>query len=127
MKTLFRALLVAGPLLVGLGASRADAQVVITRGYSVVRPAPVAVAPTLVPSVATYGVISRPTVGTSYIPPYSYYVVPNPYPKRYYSGYGNNDFPFYGRPYGRPYDAWTWPYLSGGYDKGMARYFYPPL
>jgi hypothetical protein len=120
MKTLLKALVIAAPLMVG--ASRADAQYVISRGYSVVSPAP-----TYVPSVATFAVIPRPTVGTTYIPPYSYYVVANPYAKRYYSGYGTNDFPFYGRPYGRPYDAWTWPYLSHGYYNAMAHYYYPPL
>ena len=29
------------------------------------------------------------------------------------SAYGANDFPFHGRPYGHPYDPWTWPYMSG--------------
>ena len=125
MKTLLMAMFVAAPLLVGV--SHADGQYVARRGYSVVAPAPVVVAPTLVPSVATYAVVPRPTVGSTYVPPYSYYVVPNPYAKRHYSGYGANDFPFYGRPYGRPYDAWSWPYLSHGYDNAMARYYYPPL
>ncbi len=125
MKTLLKALLIAAPLL--LGASRADAQYLTRRGYSVVTPAPVVSPPTYLPSVATYAVVPRPTIGTTYVPPYSYYVVPNPYASRHYSGYGTNDFPFYGRPYGRPYDAFTWPYLSHGYYNGMARYYYPPL
>jgi hypothetical protein len=42
-------------------------------------------------------------------------------------GYGSNDFPFYGKPYGYPYDAWTWLYLSGGSYGSLARYYYPPL
>ena len=127
MKTLFKALIV-GAALMAAGASRADAQTVIHRGYSVVAPASGAVSgATSLPSAATYGVIPRPSVGATYVPPYSYYVLPNAYPKRHYSGYGTGDFPFYGRPYGHRYDAWTWPYLSGGYYNGMARYYYPPL
>jgi len=55
----------------------------------------------------------------------SAYYAPRP---REYVGYGTADiFPYYGRYYGRPYDAWTWPYMSGAYQAGMARYYYPPL
>ncbi len=57
---------------------------------------------------------------------YSYYVSP-PYQARTYQGYGNNDFPFYGVPYGHPYDPWTWPYMSGSYTGGLARYYDPPV
>ena len=62
-----------------------------------------------------------------YRPPYSYYAAPYPLPARYYVGYGANDFAFHGRPYGHPYDPWTWQYLSGGPQRSLARYFYPPL
>lgn len=44
-----------------------------------------------------------------YVPPYSYYAAVYPYPARFYVGYGSNDMPFYGTPYGHPYDLWTWP------------------
>ncbi len=55
----------------------------------------------------------------------SSYYAPRP---RDYVGYGSADFfPYYGRYYGRPYDAWTWPYMSGAYQAGLARYYYPPL
>lgn len=84
-------------------------------------------APTPVPSRAGLAYIPRPTVGTTYIPPYSYQVVANPYASRHYAGYGTNDFPFYGRPYGRPYDAWTWNYLSHDYYNAMAHYYYEPV
>ena len=125
MKATLKALIFVAPLL--LAGAKADAQTMFRRGSSVVIPAAVESGTTNLPSVATYGVIVRPTVGTTYVPPYSYQVLPNAYPKRHYSGYGTNDFPFYGQPYGHSYDAWTWPYLSGGYNRGMARYFYPPL
>jgi hypothetical protein len=57
--------------------------------------------------------------------PYSYYGVPSWQPARIYEGPAV--FPFYGRPYGHPYDRWTWPYISGGSDANLARYYYPPL
>ncbi len=63
----------------------------------------------------------------AYRPPYSYYAAPYPLPARYYVGYGANDYPFYGRPYGHASDPWTWQYLSGGGQRSLARYFYPPL
>jgi hypothetical protein len=58
--------------------------------------------------------------------PYNYYVA-HPYPARDYVGYGTNDFPFYGRPYGKPTDRWTWPFLSGSEARTLARYYYPPV
>lgn len=73
---------------------------------------------------ASYG-----SVPGSYAPaaplPYSYYGVPSWQPARIYEGPAV--FPFYGRPYGHPYDHWTWPYISGGADANLARYYYPPL
>lgn len=66
-----------------------------------------------------------PANGPAYVPPYSYYAVPPAYPARVYQG--PDVFPFYGRPYGHPFDRWTWPYISGGADANLARYYYPPL
>lgn len=83
--------------------------------------------PTTINSVAPYGRITVASVNGTYVPPYSYTVVGHPYYARHYEGYGNDDFPFYGRIYGRPYDAWSWPYLSGGYYNALARYYYPPV
>lgn len=83
--------------------------------------------PSSINSVAPYGRINVATVNGTYIPPYSYTVVGHPYFARHYSGFGNDDFPFYGRIYGRPYDAWSWVYLSGGYANALARYYYPPV
>lgn len=66
---------------------------------------------------------------TGYTVPYSYYAAWPNWPARGYVGYGANDiFPFYGRPYGRPYDHWTWPSLSESYYGGvLARYYDPPV
>ena len=83
--------------------------------------------PSAINSVAPGGRITVATVNGTYVPPYSYTVVGPPYYARHYSGYGDNDFPFYGRIYGRPTDAWSWTYLSGGYSNALARYYYPPL
>jgi hypothetical protein len=63
------------------------------------------------------------------VPPYSYYAATQAgVPARIYtSGYGDANFPFYGKTYGLPNDPWSWPYLSGGYHAAVARYYYPPL
>jgi hypothetical protein len=62
------------------------------------------------------------------VAPYSYYVaVPFGMPARLYVGYGANDFPFYGQPYGHSYDRWTWPYLNSSVDARLVRYYYPPV
>lgn len=59
--------------------------------------------------------------------PYSYSVVA-PQPARIYVEYGAVDqFPFHGRPYGHPGDRWSWYTLSGGAERYLARYYYPPL
>jgi hypothetical protein len=74
------------------------------------------------------GVIGGPAqISQAYVPPYSYYAA-WPRPARIYvpSGPGA-EFPFYGRAYGHPYDRWTWTYLGGGYDRNLARYYYPPV
>lgn len=57
---------------------------------------------------------------------YSYYTL-SPLPARTYVGYGSNDFPYQGAPYGHPYDPWTWPMMSGAYTSGLARYYDPPV
>jgi hypothetical protein len=75
----------------------------------------------LAPAYGQYGAWSSGTP----ILPYSYYAA-YPYPARIYVGYGAYDFPFYGQPYGYPYDKWTWPYMTSGYG-GLARYYYPPV
>lgn len=66
------------------------------------------------------------TYSSFYVPPYSYYTA-IPFPARGYVGYGYNDFPFYGQPYGSRSDPWTWGYMSGAYARGLARYYYPPV
>ena len=83
--------------------------------------------PSTINSVAPGGRITVATVNGTYIPPYSYTVVGHPYYARHYEGFGTNDFPFYGRIYGRPTDPWSWTYLSGGYYNALARYYDPPV
>jgi hypothetical protein len=59
--------------------------------------------------------------------PYSYYAA-WPGPARGYVPYGPSDqFAFYGQPYGHAYDRWTWAYMGGGYNRSLARYYYPPI
>jgi hypothetical protein len=68
------------------------------------------------------------TYTASYVPPYSYYAaIQRGIPARTYIGYGAEDYPFYGRPYGKPTDPWSWAYISGGYRNALAHYYYPPL
>lgn len=44
---------------------------------------------------------------------YSYYATPPGLFPRTYVPYGSHDeFPFYGRPYGRPTDRWSWSAMS---------------
>ena len=57
--------------------------------------------------------------------PYSYFAA-FPEPARQYVGFGN-DFPFYGRPYGHPYDRWTWQYLGNANVEALTSYDYPPV
>jgi hypothetical protein len=57
---------------------------------------------------------------------YSYYSL-SPLPARTYVGYGDDQFPYQGRPYGHSYDPWTWSTLSGSYGNGLARYYDPPV
>jgi len=60
------------------------------------------------------------------IKPYSYYVAPAGMARGYY-GYGEDNFPYNGRAYGHPYDPWTWPYLSYGYQNSLNRYYEAPV
>jgi hypothetical protein len=69
-----------------------------------------------------YGLVSP----TQVFPVYNYYAV-LPFSARGYVGYGPNDFPFYGRPYGNPSEPWSWAALSGYNYDVLARYYYPPL
>ncbi len=99
--------------------TEADAQTIIRQGY----------APTAPYGSTTYssyysgpGTMTQPTRLYSY----SYYTL-SPLPARTYVGYGTQDFPFHGAPYGHPYDPWTWPMMSGYYTSGLARYYDPPV
>lgn len=107
MKT--RLLVLAFAAVLGLSSARAQAQSVVT----------------------TYGVPASPGIiygRYTLLPQYTYsYYAAYQYPAREYVGYGTNDFPYYGRPYGHPSDRWSWPYLSGEYTAALVRYYYPPV
>jgi hypothetical protein len=106
-------------------ASTADAQVVVRGGAPrVVRAYPGTPYAGWYTAPA-YGYYAGWSAGPA-VAPYSYYAA-FPYPARGYVGYGANDFPFYGHPYGHPYDPWSWTTLSGGAYGVLARYYYPPL
>ncbi|WP_422925639.1 hypothetical protein [Singulisphaera sp. PoT] len=79
-----------------------------------------------VTSYSSYYAYPSTTYAPTPTPPYSYYAAWAG-PARLYAGYGSNDFPFYGRPYGHAYDPWTWPYMSGSYYRDLAHYYYPPV
>ena len=66
------------------------------------------------------------TAGPSRGYTYSYYTL-SPLPPRTYVGYGADQFPFAGAPYGHPYDPWTWPMMSGAYGAGLSHYYDPPV
>lgn len=66
-----------------------------------------------------------PASASGYVPPYSYFAAPPGQPARIYEG--PTGYPYYGKPYGHPYDRWTWPYKSGAPDANLERYYYPPL
>jgi hypothetical protein len=101
-----------------LGASRSEAQIIVRDGL---------------PGWAGAGNTPAQAVAfgdtSSYSVPYSYYAAWPNWPARQYVPYGASDiFPFHGRPYGRPYDLWTWPYMSTPFFSGaLARYYYPPV
>lgn len=58
--------------------------------------------------------------------PYSYFAARDGMARGYY-GYGEDQFPYYGRAYGHPYDPWTWPYMTYGYQNSLNRYYEPPV
>jgi hypothetical protein len=93
-------------------ASDADAQVIFPSGP-----------PPGMPSAVS------PADAPAYVPPYSYSVAyQRSLPARIYVGYGDDLFPFYGRPYGKPTDAWSWSAMSSSpYGGTLARYYYPPV
>ena len=98
-----------------LSATEAKAQHFFRRGnaqrYAAsASPAPAATAASAPASrVYTYSYYSRSTL-----------------PARTYVGYGDNDFPFHGVPYGHTYDPWTWQYMAEP-TAGLARYYDPPV
>jgi hypothetical protein len=106
----------------GTGEARAQGRVFVGPG------GPVSLTP-------GYGYAASPagapafTYSASYVPPYSYYAaIQKGIPARIYTdGFGAGDFPYYGRPYGRPTDPWSWSYISGGYRNALTHYYYPPL
>lgn len=85
------------------------------------------------------------TFGRAYVPPaatptnvdgsfpgrltfYSYFAVPDGLPARLYAGLGTSDqFPYYGQPYGNPYDRWSWSNMTGFPPNRLVRYYYPPV
>jgi hypothetical protein len=88
-----------------LGANRAEAQFPVNYGSWDSRVG--------VDASATY----------TYYPSYSYWTAAYyGYPPRVYVGYGSNDFPYYGRPYGSPSDPWSWPAMAGYYSAVPTRY-----
>ena len=102
-----------------LSVSEANAQHIFRRGH-----ARGTVAQSGRPQATAGGAAS--SAATPRVYPYSYYASRG-LPARTYVGYGDNDFPFYGSPYGHPYDAWTFSTLSGSYGQGLARYYDPPV
>jgi hypothetical protein len=66
-------------------------------------------------------------LGKTYVAPYNYYLAPYGLPARQYVGFGTNDFPFYGQPYGNPSGPWSWPFLGTYPDPRLIRYYYPPV
>jgi hypothetical protein len=102
--------MILAALLASISTRSVTAQTYVSSGPVVVQ------STSAVPAAGSYALPSYGSApvlaGGIYLPPYSYYLAPYPLPARLYSGYGNNDFPFYGRPYGHPYDPWTFESLS---------------
>ncbi|WP_169972650.1 hypothetical protein [Tautonia rosea] len=99
------------------GSNRAEAQGLTPFG------APVVVSSPALPGSTFGGAI---TFDQGFTFPYSYYAA-FPNRARQYVPYGPNDvFPFYGTPYGQPYDRWTWDAMSGP-PNALQRYYYPPV
>ncbi len=120
MRSLLAALIIAAAAtFAGPGTNRADAQVITAYG------APISDSGmSSQPSIVPYEGATMNTEVRTF--PYSYYTA-FPARAREYVPYGPNDsFPFYGNPYGKPYDRWTWDSMSLG-SNAMQRYYYPPL
>jgi hypothetical protein len=85
---------------------------------------------TAIPYPGTPGFVTARYAGFTYVAPsmgylpYSYYAA-LPFPARDYVGYGTNDFPFYGRPYGSPNDPWTWQSMSRSYYAPRGTFWAP--
>jgi hypothetical protein len=108
MKTTIAALAVA---LLSTIASDAEAQVIFPSG----------------PPPGMSAAVGFPEA-TAYVPPYSYTTAyQRSLPARIYVGYGDDLFPFYGRPYGSPMDPWSWSAMSTSPNALLARYYYPPV
>lgn len=121
---MYRAWVVAAVVLVAAwAASSARAQDIVYGSVSY--PA--------TPVVVSYGYSVAQVGGWSAGPPfnprfsyYSYHVTA-PNVARGYVPYGALDsFPFYGQPYGRAYDAWTWDAMSGPLAN-RPLFYYPPV
>src|SRR5690242_12194486 len=91
-------------LALGFATSQAEAQVMTPYGSFV-------------------EVNGTPTFAPYYMPSYSYWTAAYyGFPPRIYAGYGYNDFPYYGQPYGSPSDPWSWPAMAG-YPYGIPTRF----
>lgn len=121
MRSRLAALIVAAvATFAGPGTNRADAQVITAYGAPIHDSGMISPQP----SFAPYGGAMVSAEARTF--PYSYYTA-FPARAREYVPYGPNDsFPFYGNPYGRPFDRWTWDSMSFG-PNAMQRYYYPPL
>jgi hypothetical protein len=102
-----------------LTATEVKAQHLFRRGNAGQAVTYAAPAPTPTPAIARAGAPSRV---------YSYsYFTRSSLPARTYVGYGTQDFPFHGTPYGHPYDPYTWNAMAGSNASALARYYDPPV
>jgi hypothetical protein len=110
-------LVAAAATFAGPGSNRAEAQAMTGFGAPIVETATISPMPAI-----GGGIVADPAPRF----PYSYYAA-FPTAAREYVPYGPNDmFPFHGTPYGRPYDRWTWAYMTGP-PSNLQRYYYPPV
>ncbi|MEW4570423.1 hypothetical protein AB1L88_21365 [Tautonia sp. JC769] len=118
MKRHLAALVVAAAATLAVpGSSRAQAPGLAAPGSPVVISSPAVPGPTAPGAIAV-------DPGMTF--PYSYSAA-FPNRARQYVPYGPTDvFPFYGTPYGRPYDRWTWASMTGP-PGALQRYYYPPV
>ena len=115
-------LLALAMTLAGPGSNRAEAQYDFPAAAPVVEFGPIGTVTSL------GGVVFDSIPASSPVPQFSYsYFAAFPGPARQYVPYGPADsFPFYGTPYGKPYDRWTWETMSGP-PSTLQRYYYPPV